>query len=98
MAKNDLETSYEEYLYRGKRMRSTIGSRDWSVFIKSMNDVFTYKVGYIPPGFANRPDLISNVFFDTPSLWWLLLRVNNLEDPFESLNLGDRVRIPVNEL
>ena len=48
----------------------------------------------IPPGYAHRPDLISNEVFKTVTKDWLLLMVNNIKDPFQELNAGDSIIIP----
>ena len=48
----------------------------------------------IPPGYAHRPDLISNEVFQTVTKDWLLLMVNNIKDPFQELNAGDSIIIP----
>ena len=48
----------------------------------------------IPAGFEHRPDLISNVFYGSPSNWWLLMLVNGISDPFEGFNVRDRILIP----
>lgn len=51
-------------------------------------------VGYIPAGYEHRPDLISNLFYDTVTKDWLILMFNNIKDPFQELNVGDRILIP----
>jgi hypothetical protein len=35
-------------------------------------DSFDFRVGRVPPGFEHRADLISNLFYDTPTLDWLI--------------------------
>ena len=95
---DSLDKSQEEYTYRGRKIKALYGSEAWHNFISNTDNIFKYKIGYVPLGFEARPDLISDVFFDTPELWWLLLRVNNIKDPFEDLTPGTRIRIPTNEL
>lgn len=51
-------------------------------------------VGYIPAGYEHRPDLISNLFYDTVTKDWLILMFNNIKDPFQELNVGDRILLP----
>lgn len=51
-------------------------------------------VGYIPAGYEHRPDLISNLFYDTVTKDWLIMMFNNIKDPFQELNVGDRVLLP----
>ena len=98
MARDSLAKSEVFYTYRGRRVSALYGSDGWTKFIQNMGGMFNYKVGYVPLGFEQRPDLISDVFFDTPELWWLLLRVNNMEDPFEDLKTGTKIKIPTNDL
>ena len=51
-------------------------------------------VGYIPAGYEHRPDLISNLFYNTVTKDWLIIMFNNIKDPFQELNIGDRVLLP----
>jgi len=57
-------------------------------------DKITYQVGKCPSFVAHRPDLISDIFYNTPSLWWYVQLFNNINDPFEGFNPGDRILIP----
>lgn len=52
------------------------------------------EVGYIPAGYEHRPDLISNLFYGTVTKDWLILMFNNISDPFQQLNAGDRILLP----
>lgn len=80
------------YSHRGVSVNSTVGSIQQDRRITANN--LLYDVGYIPAGFEHRPDLISNIFYNTPAYWWVILEVNNITDPFEGLNVGDRILIP----
>jgi hypothetical protein len=51
-------------------------------------------VGYIPAGYEHRPDLISNLFYNTVTKDWLIMMFNNIKDPFQQLNVGDRILLP----
>lgn len=82
------------YEHKGKVTNSSLGSQEVDNIIKYGDRIFTYKVGYIPAGFENRPDKISDLFYNTPAYWWLILLVNNIPDSFEGLNVGDRIIIP----
>lgn len=53
-----------------------------------------YKVGTCVSFIAHRPDLVSDLFYDTTAYWWFFLMANNIKDPFEELNPGDRIIIP----
>jgi hypothetical protein len=54
----------------------------------------SYEVGYIPAGYEHRPDLISDLFYDTVAFDWLIMMFNNIKDPFQELNVNDRILIP----
>ncbi|MEY3311501.1 MAG: Base plate wedge protein 53, partial [Bacteroidota bacterium] len=41
----------------------------------------------------HRADLISNLFYNTPTLDWLVCLSNNINDPFQQLNVGDEIKI-----
>lgn len=48
----------------------------------------------VPPGGVNRLDAISNAFYGTPSLWWVIAAVNNVTDPLIGVALNTTIRIP----
>jgi len=50
-------------------------------------------VGVIPPGYEHRADLIADLFYGSAAMDWLILWVNNIADPFQQLNVGDRIKI-----
>jgi hypothetical protein len=43
---------------------------------------------------VGRPDLIAYKFYKTPSLYWVILWVNNIIDPFEDMYPGMLLRLP----
>jgi hypothetical protein len=81
--------------HKGAVTHTPVGTEGYDLLTANIDKVFNYEVGYIPAGAAHRPDLISNVFFSTPSYWWLIMLVNNVSDPFEGLNVGDQILIPI---
>lgn len=84
-----------KYLKRkGKKTTTLLNSDIFDKFRDDVKDEYEYEVGYIPEGFEHRPDLISNVFYGSPKYWWLVLLVNDINDPFEGLNQGDQILIP----
>ena len=84
----------ETPLHKGKVTTTSVGNKDYDSFLLDLGVITEYQVGYVPTGFEHRPDLISEVFYNTPNYWWLLLLYNNISDPFEGLNVGDRILIP----
>jgi len=41
-----------------------------------------------------RPDLISLKFYDKMNFWWLILKINKIEDIWNDLTPGDVLTIP----
>lgn len=56
---------------------------------------FQVDTGVIPPGYAHRPDLISDLFYGTTTKDWMLMMFNNISDPFQQLNVGDTILLPM---
>lgn len=48
----------------------------------------------VPVGMANRLDLVSDQFYGTKNLWWVVALVNNQLDPLVGFVPGDQIRIP----
>ena len=71
-----------------------VDTEKFDSILSDIDDAFEYEVGYVPNGYAHRPDLISNVFYGSPKNWWLLMLVNGVDDPFEGFNENDRILIP----
>jgi hypothetical protein len=80
--------------HRGVKSTTSVGHPTIDILVKYTNDIYDYEVGYVPNGFQNRPDLISDLFYGSPGNWWLLMLVNNINDPFEGFNVGDKILIP----
>jgi len=50
----------------------------------------------VPAHQENRLDLISNAFYGTPELWWVIADANNMSDPMTATPAGTQLRIPPN--
>lgn len=85
---------YSDVRHKGRVTRVTSVSKDYNDALVDIDKSFSFDVGYIPAGFEHRADLISDLFYDTPANDWLILLVNNIDDPFEGLNVDDRILIP----
>lgn len=87
--------AYTNVYHKGKLLKDFVGNKEYIKNIESLTDknadVF---VGYIPAGYAHRPDLISELFYSSPKYWWLVLLYNNISDPFEGLNVNDKILLP----
>lgn len=81
--------SYTVLVHKGKTIVTTVGSLvgDTQLSNSSLGE------NYIPAGYEHRPDLISNLFFGSPENWWVIMGMNGIFDPFESLNVGDRINV-----
>lgn len=42
----------------------------------------------------NRLDLVSELFYGVPNLWWVIAAVNNITDPLTGVPAGTQLRIP----
>lgn len=42
---------------------------------------------------TDRWDTISQKFYQTPFLWWIIANYNNVKDPFKELIPGNTIRI-----
>lgn len=80
--------------HRNKLTRSSVGNREADRTMSVLDSVYEYEVAFVPAGYQHRPDLISDIFYGTAANFWLILLVNNISDPFEGLNVGDRILIP----
>ena len=90
---NHLKVGFEKYSHKDKQIVTSLNSFDLEKFIENFN-TYDYEIGTVPAGYEHRADLISNVFYNTPTLDWLICWVNNIEDPFQQLNVGDTIKIP----
>lgn len=82
----------KEVTHRGKILSIPLTGAA-SDFIASLNNQ-PMTVGRVPPGYAHRPEMISDLFYDTVTKDWVILMFNNIKDPFQQLNVGDQVLIP----
>ena len=82
-------------LSRENKTTTTILHSDlFDGIIQNLDTAYEYEIGFVPPGYEHRPDLISNVFYGSPRNWWLLMLVNGINDPFEGFYVGQRILIP----
>jgi hypothetical protein len=85
-----------EIKHKGRILKTSVGSTPYErAFCGLRGNIGRYnRVGKIPVGYDSRPDLIANLFFGSPSNWWILCEKNNYFDVFENINIGDRINIP----
>jgi hypothetical protein len=90
---NHLKIGGQEFIHKGKRIISSINSLDMERYVNNFKN-YDYDIGIVPAGFEHRADLISEVFYNTPTLDWLICWANDVSDPFQQLNVGDTLKIP----
>lgn len=97
MISNKVKTRYDFgeniIIHKGKKISTSLNTNFEKLVTRDLLDD-TYRVGSVRSYIVHRPDTISDIFFDTPHLWWYIMTFNNLKDPFESLNPGDTIYIP----
>ena len=93
MYNNHLSFGFSNVRHKGKELVTSFGSDSFEFNYVNINKM-PFSVGYIPAGYEHRADLISNLFYNTPTLDWFLCFFNNIKDPFNQLNVGDRILIP----
>lgn len=91
---NQYSKGFFKTTHKNKTVVSSLNSTNFEKYYNNLNSL-RFKVGYIPLGYEHRPDLISNLFLGTPTLDWMICYFNNVKDPFNELNVGDRILIPV---
>ncbi len=91
--KNHYSTGVDFVRHKGKTSTTSVTNSDANAFIANL-DTISVMVGFVKNGFEHRPDLISELFYDTPTYDWLIMMLNNIDDPFEGFNVGDRIFLP----
>lgn len=79
--------------HKGKIVSTSVGT-SYDNIVSEIKKTYTAQAGKVPAAHANRPDLTSDIFYDSSKYWWLLLQYNNVPDPFEGFNAGDDIAIP----
>ena len=92
---NHLSIGNIKTTHRGRRVSSALASVSYLNFVENLEDTYTFEEVVVTPEVKHRADLISHAFYDTVDLDWLVLLCNNINDPFEGLNIGDRIRLPL---
>jgi hypothetical protein len=85
---------YNAIYHKGKTILTTVGLPSHEVNVMELAFSPFNKEGYIPAGYEHRPDLIADLFFNNASSWSIIMEMNGIFDPFESLKVGDRINIP----
>ena len=89
---NHYKIAVNQVEHRGKPIMTSLNTNLQDYF-KNLENI-EIDVGYIPAGYEHRPDLISELFYNTVTKDWVIMMFNNIKDPFQELNVGDRVLLP----
>jgi hypothetical protein len=54
----------------------------------------SYSFVTITHDFIQRPDLLSFALYGTDNLWWILCKVNNIDDIWNDLIIGQIIIVP----
>tara|TARA_R100001509_G_scaffold102506_1_gene60188 strand:- start:9 stop:302 length:294 start_codon:yes stop_codon:yes gene_type:complete len=90
--KNHLRVGSYTVKHRQKDVVTNLASIEFRDFIRGLDEQPS-TIGTIPAGYEHRADKISNLFYGTPNLDWLICWTNNISDPFQQLNVGDRIKL-----
>ena len=89
---NHLKLGYTEVVHKNTRAVTSLNSQEFKDGIRALGTL-SRSTGVIPPGYEHRADKIADLFYDDPKLDWLVCWSNNISDPFQQLNVGDRISI-----
>lgn len=90
---NHHSKGYEKISHKGKTITTSTTSQIFEDYLFKLK-FSRFKVGYIPAGYEHRADLISDLFYNSPIYDCLILYFNDIKDPFNQLNVGDKILIP----
>lgn len=84
--------------HKGVDITTSVNSEIETTLLNKIPNEIDYRTGHCPAFAVHRPDTISHIFYNSPSRWWFIQLFNNINDPFEALNGGDRVLIPNDDI
>ena len=90
--KNHLKMGSNLVTHKNKEVATSIKSLEFEEALNQLNSLPS-RVGTVPAGFEHRADRIADLFYGSPTMDWIVLWTNNISDPFQQLNVGDRIRI-----
>jgi len=90
---NHYTIGFNEINHRNKTIATSLISSKFQDYMEDLKNK-EFDVGFIPAGYEHRPDLISDLFYNTVTNDWIIMAFNNISDPFQELNVGDKILIP----
>jgi len=94
---NDRKSTFISYpfTYKGRKSIDMSQHIEWrNFYIESKDETGIIGHAVIPNGLEHRPDLISFYAYGTPDFYWAILAANDVLDPEDELNAGDKIVIP----
>ena len=79
--------------HKGKDVSTSLNTEFENLLTEGPKDK-KYRKGAVISYIENRPDTLSYIYYNTPYQWWYIMAFNNMKDPFEDMNLNDRILIP----
>ena len=89
MARLDRTNFYNKFGVNGIN-ESDLVYNHWDLFTLTRPVIFCQ----ISRSFIGRPDLISYKYFGIIDYWWIILKVNEIDDPWNDLIMGNQIIIP----
>jgi len=90
------ELGIVEIEHKGVTIKTTVGAKAYEDRYGGANNLnFRYTNGNIPIGYEHRPDLIANLFLNSPVSWWIICERNAVFDVFEQLKAGSEIKLPL---
>ena len=90
--KNHLRIGSYVSKHKGRPVVTNLASLEFRNFVKGLDEQDS-TTATIPAGYEHRADKISDLFYGTPHLDWMICWTNNISDPFQQLNVGDRIKL-----
>lgn len=81
-----------EMSHKGKKVTTSVGTKFDNV-VESADDR-VYRRGFVLIEHDSRPDLVSEVFYDTPENWWVVQHINNIPDPLQGFSTDKKINLP----
>ena len=78
--------------HKGKSVTTNVGT-SFDDIVASADDK-QYRKARLNHLHEGRPDVISDLFYDTPDNWWFIMHINNINDPLQQLTSGRTFKIP----
>tara|TARA_R110000824_G_scaffold62437_4_gene165368 strand:- start:435 stop:728 length:294 start_codon:yes stop_codon:yes gene_type:complete len=92
---NHLSVGNNLVRHKGRALATALSNIEYQNFIEGLDTSFEYEEVMVTPEVKHRPDLIADAFYDSVDLAWLVLLCNNISNPFQGLNVGDIIRLPL---